>query len=230
MLTVLAGIRSGASTHTELRVADEAGPFVVLDVRSEGVAEHKTANRVPVAISTVRIQFSSLVALLNIDLSEITNTSDLNVVRSANEMHALKGSVRNDTCASTALSAPCNFFPLCIADISNARRSPQAKISRIIHPHRLAHGALRRRGSTVVNAGLTSLRFIGKLVVHVASVPDLVVVVFCAIATPYLNLVAISHFAVGQIKAFAIGPFDMVVTKFGVIELLVGAAGAVPYL
>ena len=52
MLTVLAGIRSGASTHTELRVADEAGPFVVLDVRSEGVAEHKTANRVAVAICT----------------------------------------------------------------------------------------------------------------------------------------------------------------------------------
>lgn len=67
---------------------------------------------------------SPLVALLDVDLSEITNTSDLNVVFSTNKVHALERAIRNDARASAALSAPSNFLPFSIADVANGRRGP----------------------------------------------------------------------------------------------------------
>jgi len=216
---------TGASAHAELVCADEAGPFCVLVVGSEGVAEDESTYGVSVAVGAVRIKFATLVTLLNIDLGQVTNTSDLNVVLCTNKVDALESAIRDETCASAALGAPSDFFPLGIANIAYRRRRPQAEIIGVVHPNGLAHRGLRRLGTAIVGAGLTALRFRGQLVVHVTGVPNLVIVVLVAVAGPDLHLVSVRHGAIGEVHAFALCPFDMVIAIFCVVKFLIGALG-----
>jgi len=223
VLAVLPGVRAGASAHAEFCITDEAGPFCVLAVRPEGVAEDKASNRVAIAVRTVRIQFTALIAFLDIDLCEITDASDLDVVLGTDKVNAFESAIGDDTGASTALGAPSNFVTLSITNSADAGRCPQAEIVCVIHPHGLTHRALRRLGAASVGTSLTAFRLGRQLVVHVTSIPNLIVVILVRVARPDLYLVSICHFAVGQIHTFALGPFDMVVAELGVTKLLVGA-------
>jgi len=86
-------------------------------------------------------------------------------------------------------------------------------------------------GTAGVGACLAAFGFGGEFVVHVPGVPDLVVIILITATGPNLYLVPVGHFTIGQIDAFALGPFDMVVAEFSVIELLVGVpGGAIPHL
>jgi len=225
VLAVLPRFGTGASAHAKLVCADEAGPFCVLVVGSEGIAEDESTYGVTVAVSAVRIKFTTLVTLLNIDLSQVTDTSDLNVVLGTNKVDALESAIRDETCASAALGAPSDFLPLGIADIANGGRRPQAEIIGVVHPHGLAHRGLGRLGTAVVGAGLTALRFRRQLVVHITDIPNLVVIVLVAVAGPDLHLVSVRQCAIGEVHAFALRPFDMVVAIFCVVKFLVGVLG-----
>jgi len=139
MLAVLPSVGASASAEAKFGVTHEAGPFCVLEVGAEGIAIDKTANGVTVAVSTMRIQFTTRITLLDIDLGEITDASNLDIVLGANEVNAFESAVGNDTRAPAALSAPGNFVLLCVADIANLRRCPQTKVVGVVDPHGLAH-------------------------------------------------------------------------------------------
>lgn len=134
VLAVLPRIGAGTSAHAELRSTDEAGPFGILQVGSESVAEDKTANGVAVTVRTVGIQFTTLVILLDIDLRQIAGTSDLDIVLGTDKMNTFEGTFRNDASASATLSAPSDFLPFSVADGADRRRCPQAEIISVIHP------------------------------------------------------------------------------------------------
>jgi len=139
MLAVLPGVRTGASAHAECRIAEEARPFCVLEVGSEGIAVDQSANGVAVAGSTVRVEFTTLITRLNVDLGEITGTGDLDVITGTDKMNAFEGAIRDDARAPAALGAPSNFLLLCVTNITNLGKSPHAEIVSVVHPHRLAH-------------------------------------------------------------------------------------------
>jgi len=65
-----------ASTEAELTVGHKVRPLVHLCQRAERAREYKTANRISVAVSTVRVEFSSSIARGNIDFREITDACD----------------------------------------------------------------------------------------------------------------------------------------------------------
>lgn len=231
VLAVLPRIGASASAHAELRGADEAGPFGVLTVRSEGVAEDKTTNGVAVTVRAVGIQFTALVTLLHINLGQITGTSDLDIVLGTDKMNAFEGTFRHDAGASAALGAPSDFVPLSVTNSANRGRRPQAEIIGIVHPHCLAVRGLRRLGAAGVGTKLTTLGLGGQLVVNVTRVPNLVVIILMTVAGPNLNFVSGRQTAARQIDTSTLGPFDMVVTEFCVAEFLIGVLGAaVPYL
>lgn len=114
----------------------------------------------------MRVEFSSIITFLHVDLSEVTNTSDLDVVLGLDEMHALQSSIRNNTGSVTALRAPCNFLSFCLSDRTvRVGGCPQAEIVSIVHPHGLADGRLRRGSTTRVGAILTLFGGLGQLVI-----------------------------------------------------------------
>lgn len=59
MLAVLTSIRPSASAHAEFRVTDKAGPFMVLEVGSEGVTKDKSADGVPIAVCSNQTDVSA---------------------------------------------------------------------------------------------------------------------------------------------------------------------------
>jgi len=221
MLAVLPSVRAGARPEAKLRIAHEAGPFCVLEVGAEGVAIYNPANGITVTISAVRVQFTTHIPLLHINFCEITNTGDLDVVLGTDKVDSFQSAVRDDTRAPATLGAPSDFVLLSVADIANLGRCPQAEIVRVVDPHGLAHRGLGGRGAASIDASLTALGVGRQLVVHVAGVPDLIVIVFMVIAGPDLHLVSIGHLAVGQVETSAVRRFDVVVTVFCVIPLLI---------
>jgi hypothetical protein len=76
-LAVLTSIRTSAGTEAELLLADERRPLVVLESRAEGVAEEETTDRVAVVVRTVGVELTSGVASRDVELGEVTDTSDL---------------------------------------------------------------------------------------------------------------------------------------------------------
>lgn len=63
-------------------------------------------------IGTSVIQFAAFIFLLNVELGEIADTSDLNIVWSLDKVDTLEGTIRDKTRAPTRLGAPCNFLLL----------------------------------------------------------------------------------------------------------------------
>lgn len=63
-------------------------------------------------VGTPVIQFTTFITLLNIELGEIADTSDLNIIWSLDKVDTLKSTVRDKTRAPTRLGAPSNFLLL----------------------------------------------------------------------------------------------------------------------
>lgn len=84
-----------------------------------------------VAVSTMRVQLSASVALGNIELGQVADTSDLNVIRGLYEVRALDGSIRNEAGAVTALETPRDFDALGLTNRglrTGLGRSEQTKV------------------------------------------------------------------------------------------------------
>ncbi len=79
----------------------------------------------------MRIQLSSRVTLGNVELGQVTDTSDLDVIRSLYEVRALDGSIRNEAGAIAALETPRDFDSLRLTDHglwTGLRGSKQAEV------------------------------------------------------------------------------------------------------
>jgi len=230
MLAVFPGVRTSAGTHAELGSAYEVGPLVVLNLSTEGVTEDKSTDGVTVAIGTVRVKLSSFITSLDVDLGEVTYAGYLNVVLGTNEVNTLEGAIGDHTSTTAALGTPSDFVPLRVADCADRGGCPETEIIRVVHPHCLAHGRLRGCSTAVVGSCLTALGLVRELIVEVASIPNLVVVIFVVIAVPYLNGVAVGHRSAGQVDALAAVPSYMVVPIICIVELLVIIFGTIPDL
>jgi len=153
MLAVPSGIRTNASTEAELSSRHEIGPLVVLEGIAEAVTEDKSANRVAVAISTMGVEFSSIILCLDVHLGKIANAGNLYVVWRLDEMNTLERSVGHSPGATTRFCAPSDFVTLGITDgLGRFGGRPQAEVIKIVNPDGLAAGTLGGDGSAVVVA------------------------------------------------------------------------------
>jgi len=218
VVAVLSSVRANASTEAEFGVRNEGGPFVVLKVGAESVSVDQTTNGVAISICSVRIEFTSSVTLAHVDLGEITNASDLNVIRSLHKVDTLEGPIRDGTSAATGFGAPSNLFTFRVADRTNAGRSPETEVIDVVDPSSLALGTLAGSGATVVRSGLTILGLAGWAGNRIAHIPDLVRIATRAL--PNLKDIAISGGTAGKIRAFAmVSPGKAIVR--GVIPSLI---------
>lgn len=77
----------------------------------------------------MRVEFSSVVVSIHVNLSLVDETSDLNVLGRNEVLNTLEGTVGNEASAVARLCAPCNFLLFSIADGRvGAGRCPQAKV------------------------------------------------------------------------------------------------------
>lgn len=110
------------------------GPLDSLDKRvvvafAPGIGEHESTDGVALLISTMRVELSSLVSGLHVDLGLINEAGDLNIVGSREELNTLQGTSGNNTSAMALFRAPCNFRCLGVGNqcVGGGRR-PQAKV------------------------------------------------------------------------------------------------------
>jgi len=220
VLAVAGSIGASACAEAELGGGHKIGPLVILLVSTERVSEDQSSNGVTVTVSTVRIEFTALVALGNVHRSEVTNTSNLDVINGFDEMHAFKRAIGDRARSAAGLGAPRDLVLLGVADSvsSGARRSPEAEIVIIVDPGGLALGRLRRGGTALVRTGLSLLGGRGEVVDVITDVPYLVGVP--AATGPDLNAVSVGEGAAGEIRAFTVvRPGETVVA--GVVPVLV---------
>lgn len=64
----------------------------------------------------MRVEFSSVVVNIHVDLSLVDEPSDLDVLGCNEVLDTLEGTVGNEASAVARLCAPCNFLLLSIAD------------------------------------------------------------------------------------------------------------------
>ena len=96
-----------AGTEAELVGRDKVLPLAkTLEAASELAGENEGTTGVAVAGSTVGVELSTLVASLDVDLGQVTGTSDLKVRRSLEEVGTLDGTVGDEPGTVAALQAP----------------------------------------------------------------------------------------------------------------------------
>jgi hypothetical protein len=137
-----------ARANAELLLGDKFGPFVVLHALAEGVAVEESTNcrdnhqlneigrhaavsrtRVALAVSTTVVEFSSRITLGNVHLSEVANTSDLDIFSGLDEVDTLEGSVRDGAGSTAGLGAVRNGDALHVANGARGRRCEEAEVS-----------------------------------------------------------------------------------------------------
>jgi len=197
---------------------------MILEIGTEGVSIDQSTNGIPISVSSMRVEFTSSIALADVNLSEITNAGNLYIIRRLHKVNTFEGSVGNSAGATTRLSAPRNLFAFCVTDCANTRGCPQAKIVDVVDPSRLALRALTGSGTTVICTRLAVLRLVGRTCSRVSDVPNLIWIFGSAL--PHLKDIAVSGGAIGEIRAFAmIGPGETVISCVVPLLILVLAGG-----
>ena len=75
------------------------------------------------------VELTSVIAILDVDLGLVDETSDQDVVGGLEVLDTLEGAGRHQTRAVTLLRAPCNFLALSVGDRGvGARGRPQAEV------------------------------------------------------------------------------------------------------
>jgi len=124
----------GIATHEVRPVDNLLVGVVVATVAWERVGVHQTSERIPTKVSTMRVEFSSIVLSVHVNLSLVDKTSDLNVLRCDEILNTLKGTIGNETSAVTRLCAPCNLLLFSIADSGVGDGwCPLAEIVDVVH-------------------------------------------------------------------------------------------------
>jgi len=117
MLTVCGRIGPRfTSAEAELGGRHEIRPFVYLFELPKRVREYEPANRVSVAVCTVRVELASCITFWNVEHCHVSNSRYLDVVRGLHEVGPSDAAVRNHTRAVPVLEAPGYFKTLGIAN------------------------------------------------------------------------------------------------------------------
>jgi hypothetical protein len=140
------------SLETESMATHEVMPFndllEVVGVTAESIGIEETTERVTTEISTMRVEFTSCVRILQVNLGLINEADNLNVVGSPHELNALEGASREDTGAVTGLGAPGNLKLLGFSNGSqSSRRSPKTEVLDGVQVGCLAEGVRALSGS-----------------------------------------------------------------------------------
>jgi len=117
----------------------------LLNLSGESVREHKPADRVTIAVSTVWVELASSVSRRNVELCQVTGTSDLNVIGCLDEVGSLNGAVGHETRTGSRLQAPGDFEALSLSNdrvCSRLRRSEQAEVIDRVDVRVLTHRRL----------------------------------------------------------------------------------------
>jgi len=107
--------------ETELIESHKVSPFEHLLELSEGGRKDDTADRVSVSVSTVGIQFTTLVTVRDVQQGQVSDASDLNVVGGNHPVSASDRAIWNKSCTGATLDTPRHFNLL---GVTNGRLSP----------------------------------------------------------------------------------------------------------
>jgi len=122
-----------ASPEAELLRRHEARPLVILFKPAIVISEYQPTRWVSVTIGAMRVEFSPVVISGNADLREITDSRNLDVVWSLDEMDSLKRAIRNKPSPISWPGAPGNdlFFSYTNSGVPSIRvwRTPDAKVA-----------------------------------------------------------------------------------------------------
>lgn len=110
-----------------------------IGIRAIGIGEDNSTKRVSLLISTVRIQFASLITGCEADLGLVNVTNDLNVILGIQPLHTSDSTSRDNTSAVTGLGAPSNFTGLTLANsVIRLGATPHTEIGDVVHERGLA--------------------------------------------------------------------------------------------
>lgn len=106
-----------AGTEAELAVANEVLPLVdLLELSCVCAGVDETTDGVSTARGSVRVKLSSVIAPLDVELREVSDTGDLDELVRLEEVGTLDGTVGNETCAVARLETPRDYDSLCVTD------------------------------------------------------------------------------------------------------------------
>ena len=141
----------------------------------------------------MRVEFASLIALWNVDLGQVSDASNLDVVRCLDEMRASDRAIRDNARTVAALDTPRDLDTLSVSDVGGStgvRRCEETEVVERVHCVRqgsafdvpglsnnrrqwvvetltidvLAHGVLVVAGAAFVGAGLALFRLVGGVI------------------------------------------------------------------
>ena len=141
----------------------------LLELAGKGTGEDEASNGVARARGTVGVELTAFVALLNVELGQVTDTSDLDVGGRLEEVGTLDGTIGNEARAVARLHAPGHLLFLgCTDDRVGLGGCKEAKVldavdEDVLAARRLARGAVARHA--VVPAVLTvrGVRLVGQV-------------------------------------------------------------------
>lgn len=152
----------------------EVGPFDNLfpPIRKSG-RKKETTHWVATQISTVRVQFTSIITGLKINHGLVNESNSRNVSGRSDPLYALEGTLGNQASPTARLGAPCNHLAFPISDSRIwLGRSPETKIVDAVEKTSLAERVwtLSRRVALVVailsstNEALVSISLVRDIV------------------------------------------------------------------
>lgn len=110
--------------ETELVESHKVSPFEDLFELSKGGRKDDAANRVSVSVSTVGIQFATLVTVRDVQHGQLSGASDLNVVGGNHPVSASDRAIWNKSCTGATLDTPRHFESL---GVTNGRLSTRLR-------------------------------------------------------------------------------------------------------
>lgn len=157
-----------ACADAEFGRGHKVGPFVVLLHFTKAASENQASMRVTQAISTMRIELSSFIPLRNIHLGKVAPASNLNIIRSLDEVRTLDRPIWNKPSAIAGLGTPRHDNLLDLSDgrilAIRVRRSPETEVFYRVDVEVLAQRCLAVLRPTFVSPNLVLFSMIGSVV------------------------------------------------------------------
>ena len=104
-----------------------------------GAREDEGTNRVTHAGSTVRVELATRIALRDVHLGEVADTSDLDVGRGLGEVDTLQRAVGDEASTTARLEAPRDDLGLHVAHLTDRRRRVEAEVLLLRRPSEQIH-------------------------------------------------------------------------------------------
>jgi hypothetical protein len=105
-------------------------------------------------ISTVVVQFTSVITLWDVDLGKVTGSRDLHVFGGLDPVDTSESTSWHDTSSVVAVCAVGNRDTFRVSDGITSRRSPQAKVINRVEPYQMIEYGLGEDGKKRLTKGL----------------------------------------------------------------------------